>query len=135
MSDERQAVGPERVLGELEAAIMQIVWRQGEATVRDVWSELTQTRALAYTTVMTVMRRLVPKGVLTIRKAGQSYVYRALVTPEQLMARRAEEAVQHVLADYGEYALAEFVRELEQVDPARLAALRRLVQQDDADAD
>ncbi len=47
-------------LGELEEAIMEIVWqRDAEVTVREVWEALQPTRSLAYTTVMTVMSRLV----------------------------------------------------------------------------
>ncbi len=45
----------EGLLGELELAIMQVVWARGEVAVRDVWDVLHPTRALAYTTVMTVM--------------------------------------------------------------------------------
>ena len=56
-------------LGELETAIMAIVWqRDGEVTVRQVWEALKPKRSLAYTTEMTVMSRLVPKGVLTVRR-------------------------------------------------------------------
>ncbi len=53
---------PEQLLGELEAAVMQLIWQRGEVTVREVWQGLHPERTLAYTTVMTVMRRLEQKG-------------------------------------------------------------------------
>ncbi len=115
--------GPEHLLGELEAVIMQIIWRRGEVTVREVWTELQPTRPLAYTTVMTVMSRLVPKGVLTVRKQGKAYYYRATVQPDEFMAQRAHAAVRDVLGNFGDLAITQFLREIDAVDPQRLAAL------------
>jgi predicted transcriptional regulator len=48
-----------------ELAIMKLVWRKDEATVRDVYEALQETRPVAYTTVMTMMRILQEKGYLT----------------------------------------------------------------------
>ena len=120
--------GPEHLLGELEAAIMQLIWQRGEATVREVWQALQPHRPLKYTTVMTVMGRLVPKGVLAVRKQGKAYYYRPTATPDEFVAQRAQRAVRDVIASFGDVALAQFLRELDGVDPARLAALRRLTE-------
>jgi len=60
-----------------ELEIMNIVWDRGEATVREVCQRLN--RPAAYTTVLTIMRILEEKGVLTHRAEGRSYVYRPIV--------------------------------------------------------
>ncbi len=119
---------PEQLLGELEAAIMQVIWREDEVTVRDVVEALRPQRRIAYTTVMTVMGRLVRKGLLTTRKQGKALWYRPTATAEEFVAQRAHQAVQNVLANFGDAALAYFLRELEDVDPVRLATLRELAQ-------
>ncbi|MGH2544316.1 MAG: BlaI/MecI/CopY family transcriptional regulator, partial [Ardenticatenaceae bacterium] len=72
----------EKLLGELELAVMEVVWEQAPVTVRDVLTQLNQgERDLAYTTVLTVMRRLAekegrghaPRGVhLVCSGVGQS---------------------------------------------------------------
>jgi predicted transcriptional regulator len=60
----------------LEAEVMRIIWRNGSATVREVWRELRDDgKRLAYTTVMTVMVRLHEKGVLHRVKEGKGYRY------------------------------------------------------------
>lgn len=123
---QRESSGPPQLLGELEAAVMRVIWERGEQTVRDVWQALQPERRLAYTTVMTVMSRLATKGLLDTRKQGPAYRYRATMTEEQLRAVRAQSAVQQVLARFGDLALAEFIRELDDVDPQRLAQLRAL---------
>jgi predicted transcriptional regulator len=82
-----------RPLGELETQVMRTVWARGKpATVRDVLGDLQRDRAIAYTTVMTVMDNLRKKGWLSRHADGRAYRYRALVTAEEYsagMMRRA----------------------------------------------
>ena len=71
-------------LGELEASIMQIVWGRKKATVKDVFIELYPKRKLAYTTIMTVMRRLAEKGILKQDKSAKTYVYTPVVGQQEM---------------------------------------------------
>jgi predicted transcriptional regulator len=64
-------------LGARELLIMKIVWRLGEASVRDVYETLRKRRPVAYTTVMTMMATLEGKGYLKKRPDGRAYRYRA----------------------------------------------------------
>ncbi|MDP9311989.1 MAG: BlaI/MecI/CopY family transcriptional regulator [Chloroflexota bacterium] len=122
-------------LGELEEAVMEIIWRNGpEVTVREVWQALQPTRPLAYTTVMTVMSRLVPKGVLRVRRQGKADYYQPTGTREELKALQAQRAVQDVLAHFGDVGIAQFLRELQETDPEKLAHLRVLLNQESSDA-
>ena len=67
-----------RGLGELERAIMEVVWAaDGPVTGRTVVDELTRERPVAYTTVLTVMDRLVGKGMLRRQRRGRAHTYRA----------------------------------------------------------
>jgi predicted transcriptional regulator len=64
--------------GELEQAIMAIVWAaDGPVTGRVVVDELIRKRPVAYTTVLTVMDRLVRKGMLTRQRNGRAHTYQA----------------------------------------------------------
>lgn len=122
-------------LGELETAIMEIVWQRGEVTVREVQAALKPTRQLAYTTVMTVMSRLVPKGILKVRRQGKTDYYCATGTRDDVLNHQAQRAVQNVLAHFGDAAIAQFVRELQALDPDRLVALRSLLDVEPPDAE
>ena len=62
-------------LSETQMALMDIVWRKGEATVTEVWKALPRGRRGARTTIMTLMARLAKKGWLRRRKVGNEYVY------------------------------------------------------------
>jgi predicted transcriptional regulator len=63
--------------GELEQAVMDILWSRAEAlSVRDVHELLTPERDLAYTTVMTVLDRLAKKGLVVRNLDGRAWLYR-----------------------------------------------------------
>ena len=59
----------------LELLCLRALWTLGEGNVKDVQERVAQHRPLAYTTIMTVLERLVRKGQLTRRKAGRAFVY------------------------------------------------------------
>jgi predicted transcriptional regulator len=113
----------ERLLGPLEAEVMERLWEAGEPlSVRQLLERLNRGRRqqLAYTTVMTVMVRLAEKGALVRRRDGRGFVYEA--TADDL----AGLAVRGVLRDFGEAAVAHFVEEAK-ADPEVLERLRRLL--------
>jgi BlaI family transcriptional regulator, penicillinase repressor len=59
-----------------ELAIMKVVWRLDQATVRDVYETLRTKRDIAYTTVMTMMKILEEKGYLKKTRVDRAYLYR-----------------------------------------------------------
>lgn len=63
--------------GELQRAVIDIVWELGEASVRQVWKRLwlNRKKELAYTTVLTSMQRLEKAGWLRHRVEGSRNVY------------------------------------------------------------
>ncbi|MFC6697183.1 BlaI/MecI/CopY family transcriptional regulator [Nocardioides daphniae] len=112
-------------LGDLERAVMDVLWdldEGQEVTVREVHAALSQTRDVAYTTVMTVMDRLARKGMTIQHKEGRAYRYLARTTRAEMTA----DLMRGTLSDLGsgerEPALVAFVEEASAED---LAALRR----------
>ena len=115
-----------RGFGDLEAVIMHRVWEQdGPVTVRDLFDELRQERAIAYTTVMSTMDNLHRKGWLARAKDGKAYRYTATASREEYGARLMQEA----LAEGGdtEAVLSHFVARMagEESDVLR-TVVRRL---------
>ena len=113
-------------LGPLEGEIMELVWAAGEPpTVRDILERLNARRPqqLAYTTVMTVMNRLAEKGALRRRRRGRGYLY------EPTADDAAGLAVQRVVREYGDAALAQFVDQA-RAEPKLLQRLERLLDEE-----
>jgi predicted transcriptional regulator len=114
-----------KLLGELEAEVMEQMWLRNEATVRDIATELQEKRPVAYTTVMTVMGHLADKGLLTRTPLDKkTHIYRVALTREDFLARSSQQMVDALVADFGDLALAQFLEAVEQVEPDKLRLLR-----------
>lgn len=115
-------------LGELEADVMEHLWRHGEATVRSVLEALNATteKARAYTTVMTVMGNLDRKGLLTRRREGKTDVYIPVISRQEYHDTRARAEAGALVGRYGDAALLAFAREMDRLEPAQRRELRRL---------
>jgi predicted transcriptional regulator len=123
----RKAAPP--ALHELEAEVMDEVWRREEATVREVLEALNRgPKQRAYTTVMTIMSRLDEKGLLERRRQGRADVYRPPLSRQQYLEARARAEVDELVSGYGDVALAHFARQLEGLDQGRRAKLRKLAE-------
>ncbi len=120
--------GAERHLGELEVEIMRTMWPRREATVREVLEALNavRERQVAYTTVMTVMGRLADKGLLRRQLVGKAHYYEIAMTEEQFLHVASRRLIRSLIADFGEVAIAEFLAELDRVEPERRRRLKRL---------
>jgi predicted transcriptional regulator len=115
-----------RGFGDLEAVIMQLVWDHHDpVTVRDLFDELRQERAIAYTTVMSTMDNLHRKGWLDRVKDGKAYRYTPTASREEYSAGLMREA----LAGGGntEAVLSHFVAQMDGEESEVLrAVVRRL---------
>ena len=132
----RPGKGAEKLLGELELAVMYIAWSRETVTVRDVLDVLAKKRTLAYTTVMTIMGRLADKGLLVAEKEGRTYRYQAAQTQAQFETQAAGQVVQSLITDFGgEVALSQFVKQLAETNPDQLLRLAELARQAQAGPD
>ena len=118
--------GLERLLGELEAKIMQVIWSLDEPTVQDVVDRLG--KRANYKTVMTVMNRLAAKGLLERRKVARAFVYRPRFSRDELLRQSSRQVMDGLIADFGPAVLAQFVEAVEEADRSRLAELAALVE-------
>lgn len=95
-------------LGELERAVMEVLWGSSEPlVVRDVTRALAE-RDLAYTTVMTVLDRLTKKGFVQRHLEGRAWHYRPTESRESYVAQLMLEALS--LTGDRDAALTHFAR-------------------------
>jgi len=80
----------------LELECLKALWRIGTGSVKDVRDVLTENRSLAYTTVMTVLERLVRRGAVGRTRSGRAFVYEPKLDREH--ARQL--AVKELVATY-----------------------------------
>jgi predicted transcriptional regulator len=89
--------------GELE--LLDVLWRHGEATVRDVHEALPSTRRPGYTTVLKLLQIMLEKGLVARNETGRAHVYRPAIARENTqshllrdLAKRAFGGSSHRLA-------------------------------------
>lgn len=95
--------GIRKVLGNLEAEIMEVVWSRPHdagSTVRDVFEVLYERRRLAYTTVMSTMARLAKKNLLRAEKREQAYVYSPRYTEQEFVSRFVARLLEDLLVGF-----------------------------------
>ncbi|UPZ30269.1 BlaI/MecI/CopY family transcriptional regulator [Streptomyces sp. LRE541] len=86
MTDRRQRP-PRRGQGELEAQVLSAL-RAGEEPATAGWVQERLGGDLAYTTVITILTRLLAKGAVTRERAGRSFVWTPASDEAGLAARR-----------------------------------------------
>jgi predicted transcriptional regulator len=106
-------VGEQVHLSELQIAVMRTLWVRGEASVADVALDLLAERALAHTTVATLLTRLEKRGVVTHRRDGRHLVYRALVTEDVVRTSMVADLLGTLFQGDAKALVAHLVREAE----------------------
>ena len=104
--------GPRRdIPPPLELECLKALWRIGEGSVRDVRAVMNENRTLAYTTVMTVLDRLVRRGAISRRKSGRAFFYTPLVERETVR-KLAVKALVETYVDGSEQALVAWLQQI-----------------------
>jgi BlaI family transcriptional regulator, penicillinase repressor len=83
-------------LAKSELEVARVVWRLGEATVRQVLEALPADRGLDFATVQTYLRRLEAKGYLRARPRGRANVYSSRVEPDRVLGEVVRDFVQRL---------------------------------------
>ena len=117
---------PLPALGAQELAIMKVVWRLKDVSVREVYETLRERRPVAYTTVMTMMNTLEGKGYLKKELDGRAFRYRPAVPERRVVTRMVKEFVERVFDGSMAPLLAHLVTSTELSDEER-DELRRLI--------
>lgn len=130
------AEGLAKVLGDLEARVMRVVWAMDRpATARAVHARVVPEHPVAIHTVITVLNKLVEKGLLRREKRDDLLHYQARMTEEAFRAEASRRVVEGILEIGPQAVAASFVDVLAAHDPAQLAELARLIERRLAERD
>lgn len=122
------AEGLAKVLGDLEARVMRVVWEIGRpASARVVHARVTRSHKVELLTVVTVLNKLVAKELLSRRKLDEIFHYEPQFSEEELLAHVSRRVVVGILSLGPEAVAASLVDVLAEQDPEQLADLGRLV--------
>ncbi len=114
-------------LGRLELQIMNVVWDRGKATVHDVKNALSR-RKPAYSTILTMMRKLEVKGYLEHEVDGRTYVYRPLISQQAVRQGVLGDLVERLFEGSTSLLLTSLV-EQNRISENELRQIRKLIEE------
>ena len=113
-------------LGEMQLAILRVLWAEGEATVARVHGALRARRPGALTTVATLLTRMERKGLAAHRAEGRQFVYRAAVDERDVRRSMVADLTKRLF--HGDpLALVSHLLIEGDVEPAEIARLKETV--------
>ena len=122
------AQGLAKVLGDLEARVLRAMWQlEKPSTAREVHARVHRTHRVELLTVITVLNKLVTKGILTRAKVDELFHYEARLREGEFMALASRRVVEGIVSLGPEAVSASLVDVLAERDPEQLAELGRLV--------
>jgi len=108
-------------LSDMEWEVVKPLWEKGSLAARDIYQLVPRERGWAYKTVKTMLARLVKKGVLTYTQVGNSYLYEAAYSRDEMTRVATGSFIQRVFDGGLRPFLAHFA---DQVSPEELKVLR-----------
>ena len=124
MAEERPT--PKTTLGDLQLAIMRVLWALGEATVTDVHQALLDDRGLAPTTIATMLKKMQDKGVVAHRAEGRKFIYRPTMTEEQVTRSMVSDLTERLFGG-DPMALVTHLIARHEIAPEELSELERMI--------
>jgi len=113
-------------LGKVQLRIMQVLWRSGKATARQITDELAQQEPIAHSTVQTLLRKLETKGAITHDIEERTFVFRPIFDREEVSDSALHDVLTRVF--HGSvYGLVSQLLACEKLPQEELDRLRRLI--------
>jgi BlaI family penicillinase repressor len=115
-------------LSKTEWLIMNICWKKGKSSARNVFEETLKTKTRSYHTIKTMLDRLVVKGYLTREKFGPIWFYSPIVAKSKATGKEIERFVGTVL-DNTFTPLLSFFSEKESLTDEEIDSLEKLIEE------
>lgn len=120
------------VLSERHLEIMQVLWEKGSATVSEVQEALAD--EMAYTTVLTMLRRLEEKGYVSRAEEGRAHRYFAAVDSQAARQSALKRMTRGLFKGSPELLIAELVSQ-EKLSPDQLRRIRQIIDEQQPEGD
>ncbi|MBN1290449.1 MAG: BlaI/MecI/CopY family transcriptional regulator [Candidatus Latescibacteria bacterium] len=115
-------------LSKTELILMNICWKKGTASARDVFEETLKVKKRGYQTVKTMLDRMVSKGYLSREKFGPIWLYKPLVSRAQIIAGEIDSFVSNVL-DHTFTPLFAHFAEKENLSHDEIETLKKIIEE------
>ncbi|HKO13092.1 MAG TPA: BlaI/MecI/CopY family transcriptional regulator [Acidobacteriaceae bacterium] len=113
---------------EAELELLNMLWENGPATVRDLHQAISVKRAIGYTSVLKLLQIMTDKGLVEREESGKAHIYRPVGTRQQTQSQMVRDISERVFSGSAA-ALAMHALSTQPVSDQELDELRRLIEQ------
>ena len=113
-------------LTELQIGLLRVLWDRGEATVAEICDALRPARALAPTTVATLLSRLERRGVVRHRTVSRQFIYATAVSEDEVRHSMVSELTEQ-LFDGDVAELVSHLLSAREISPGDLEKVKELI--------
>lgn len=114
---------------ESELEILQILWKNGTATVRDVHEELAQSKEVGYTTTLKLMQIMHEKGLVKRDESMRTHVYQPAVNKEKTQKHLLTKMIDSLFGGSSTQLVLQALGSSEQkVSAAELEEIQKLIE-------
>ncbi|MGM0887308.1 MAG: BlaI/MecI/CopY family transcriptional regulator [Bacillota bacterium] len=121
-------VGLNRFFGPLEANIMEYLWDKDEQSIKVVQQSLELDKPINFNTVMTVMNRLVEKGILEKRSEGRLSLFRPVQSKEEFLEEQSKKLTENLLDEFGGAVISHMLDAMKDADQGLIEKLEQKIQ-------
>ncbi|MFA1710723.1 BlaI/MecI/CopY family transcriptional regulator [Peribacillus frigoritolerans] len=121
-------VGLNRFFGPLEANIMEYLWDKDEQSIKAVQQSLELDKPINFNTVMTVMNRLVEKGILEKRSEGRLSLFRPVQSKEEFLEEQSKKLTENLLDEFGGAVISHMLDAMKDADQGLIEKLEQKIQ-------
>lgn len=107
---------------------MEVLWKRGESSVKDILDTFPADRNISYSAVITVTNRMTKKGLLQKRKVGKAYFYKPIYDREKFFEIVSKKVVEGISGFSLQSAMVHFVDYMSQMDPEKIEYFSKLIE-------
>lgn len=120
--------GAKCFFGPLEAKVMDVLWnRETHLTIKEVQQVLQREKATKFNTVMTIMNRLVDKGILEKRVEGRSSVFKPVQTKHEFLHAQSKQMAHALTEQFGQMIVAHMIEALQEADESLIMQMEQKI--------
>ena len=118
-----------KIFGSAELPVLEALWEKGALTGRGVFEEVSRSKELAYTTVLTIVGRMVKKGSVKRKKIEGLYYYEAAMNKSEFERHASAAVVKGIIDVSPAHALSAFLDTISVWDDSKLDEIMRIIEE------
>lgn len=116
-----------------ELEILQVLWEEKTATVREVYETVSANKPLTYTTILKLMQIMTEKGLVERKEQGKAHLYRAKIARDETQKSFLEDLIEKVFCGSA-MQLVQHIVDSKKTSPEEMKKIRKMINQAEKEA-